>query len=483
MEGQNYLGIYLSKAAATVVCLNSQGRSYNVLGCFSVSAEGAEEQNPQVLAGLIAQGCAERELKFSEVAVALDCAMFMQHNIHSEFDDAKQIAATIRFDTEEALATDISDVAIAFQITSSDQAGSGVTVFTAQRKVLSDILLSLQSNNIDPVAIEPDVNCLSRFICQNVSLSEDLHPFFCFLSRRSGYFITPALSGSQKQSAPRTFLLSPSQAKTELLTREVPLATALVGTGEPVNCLKVFDSTGTVNYQQLSEKLDIEAGSIDLAGSAAISPEALADCADPVEVAIAYGAALAHLEKTQSINFRNDFMPYLGKKLRLQKTLKFLSISVTVLVLALGVYLQLQLLQKNKPRSQLREKFAKQYSAVMLGKKLPAKSDPVKKLAGELRRIESVKSGQLSATGEKSVSAKLTSVLEAFNSCTAQTNLKIDKISIIAKNIRIEGNTSSRKNTLKLFEAIKKCRMDISQQNLSEKSGRDVFSITVLPKR
>ena len=165
MEGQNYLGIYLSKAAATVVCLKSQGRSYNVLGCFSVSAEGAEEQNPQVLAGLIAQGCAERELKFSEVAVALDCAMFMQHNVNSEFDDPKQIAATIRFDTEEALATDISDVAIAFSITSSDQTGSGVTVFTAQRKVLSDILLALQSNNIDPVTIEPDVNCLSRFIC------------------------------------------------------------------------------------------------------------------------------------------------------------------------------------------------------------------------------------------------------------------------------------------------------------------------------
>ena len=213
MQRQNYLGIYLSRDAATVVCLGSQGRDRNVLGCFSVSVEETETQNLQALAGLIAQGCAERGLEFSEVAVALNCAMFMQHNIHSEFDDPKQIAQTVRFDVEEALATDVTDVAMAFKITSSDQTGSTLTVFTAQRKILSDILFALQSNNIDPVTIEPDVNCLSRFIWQNVSLPENLHPFFCVLSRRSGYFIVPILSGSQKQSVMRTFLLGPTQAR------------------------------------------------------------------------------------------------------------------------------------------------------------------------------------------------------------------------------------------------------------------------------
>ncbi len=76
--------------------------------------------------------------------MALDCAMFMQHNVHSEFSDPKRIAATVRFDTEEALATDITDVAIAFRITSSDDSGSNLTVFTAQRKVLSDVLGALQ---------------------------------------------------------------------------------------------------------------------------------------------------------------------------------------------------------------------------------------------------------------------------------------------------------------------------------------------------
>jgi len=478
VKSQNYLGIYLSKGTATVVCVGSQGRGGDVLGCFSVSMEGQEERSQQVLARLIAEGCAQRGLEYSEAAVALDCAMFMQHNVHSEFNDPKQIAATIRFDTEEAVSTDIADVAIAFKINSRDQSGSEVTVFTTQRKILSGVLLSLQSNNIDPVTVEPDINCLSRFILQNVSLRDDLHSLFGILSGRSGYFIV--FGGSQKTPGVRTFLVNPTQDRSALLASAVPATATLVGTGEPINCLKVFDSTNSVNYQQLSEKLGIEADSVDLVESAGISPEALTDCADTVDFAIAYGAALAHLEKVESVNFRNDFMPYQGRKVRLQKTLKFASISVTVLVLALGLYFQMQLLQRNRYRGQLRKKFTKQYSAVVLGQELPA--NPLKRLNSELRRVRDAKSGQLSITGEASIAAKLTVVLEAFNKCAAQTKLKINKVSVTAKSVRIEGDTSSRQNTLKLFEAIKS-KLEILQSRFESKGGRDDFSITVVPKK
>ncbi len=481
MEGPNYLGIYLSKDTATVVCLGLEGGSRSVLGCFSVTIEEAEEQRAQELVRLIAEGCAERGLGFSEVGVALDCSMFMQHNVHSEFSDPKRIAATIRFDAEEALAMDVTNLAIAFKVTSSDQTGSALTVFTAQQKQLSDILISLQSNNIDPVTIEPDVNCLSRFILQNVSLLQDLHCLFCVLSDSSGYFI--AFAESRETLAMRTFLVKPAQERNGLLAREVPVTTALVETDEPANCIKVFDSTGSVNCQQLSEKLGIEAGSIDLVGATATGPEALTDCADPVGFAIAYGAALSHLEKAPSVNFRNDFMPYQGKKVRLQKAMKFSSVSVVVLMLAAGLYFQLQLWQENKYRNRLHKKFEKQYSAVMFGKRPPAKSNPVKKLAGELRHIKSVKEGLLSVTGEESISAKLTLVLEAFNKCAAQTNLNIDSITITTRTISIAGDTSSRKNTLKLFDAIRKSGLEILQQRLDAKGGRDNFSITVVPKK
>ena len=77
MESHNYLGIYISKDSATAVCLGPHGKDTKVLGCFSVSIKDQEDANTQTLASLLAQGCAQRKLKFSEVAVALDCAVFM----------------------------------------------------------------------------------------------------------------------------------------------------------------------------------------------------------------------------------------------------------------------------------------------------------------------------------------------------------------------------------------------------------------------
>ncbi len=484
MDGPNYLGIYLSKEAATVVCLSGKA----VSGCFSVTVEANQEQKPQELVRLISEGLAKRGLKFSEGSVALDCSMFMQHNVHSKFNDPKQIASTVRFDAEEVLGMDITDLALAFKVTSGgqastqgEQAGSSLTVFTAQKRQLSDILLSLQSNNIDPVTIEPDVNCLSRFIVQNVSLSPDSHSLFCVLSDSSGYFI--ALAETRETTAMRTFLVRPGQERNALLAREIPITIALIESDKSINSVKVFDSTGSVNYQPLSERLGIEAGSVDLVAAAATAPEALADCANPVGFAIAYGAALSHLEKVQSVNFRNDFSPYQGRKMRLQKAMKFSSASAVVLVLAAGMYFHLQLWEQNKYRSQLYKKFEKEYAVVMFGKKPPDKTSPVKKLEGELKRVENVRKGLLSVTGEESVSSKLTLVLEAFNKCAEQTNLNIDTVTIATKTISITGDTSSRENTLKLFDAIRQSKLDIMQQDLETKGGRDSFSITVAPAR
>ena len=158
MQTGNFLGIYLAKDRATVVCLEVQGRERKLVGCFSVSPEQSEQPAFQALAQRIAAVCAERQIKFTEAAVALDCAMFMQHSIHSEFSDARKIAQTIRFDTEEALGTDATDVAIAFKINSTDQTGADISAFTTQKQMLSDLLGALQSNNIDPFSVEPDVS-------------------------------------------------------------------------------------------------------------------------------------------------------------------------------------------------------------------------------------------------------------------------------------------------------------------------------------
>jgi hypothetical protein len=482
VKSQNYLGIYLSKDKATVVCLGSRSGGRHVVACFSIGLEEQAEQNQQALATLIAQGCAERGLEFSEVAVALDCALFMQHNVHSEFTDPKRVAATIRFDTEEALATDISDVAIAFNIASSGQDGSQLTVFTAQQKILSDIILCLQSHNFDPVTIEPDISCLSTFIGQNMSLPESQQgaTLLGLLSRRRGYFVR--LSKSQKTTAVRTFLVGPTQDREQLLAREALVTTTLAQTGEPISALKVVDSCNSIDGQQLGKKLGVEGGTVDLAEAAGIEPQALADCDDPVDFAIAYGAALAHFEKAQSVNFRNDFMPYQGKKLRLQNALKFASISVTILFLAAGLYFQTQLLKSNKYVSRLRNKFSKDYSVVMLGQTLPKKTSPTRKLGSELRRIEAVKSGLISAKGQESISSKLALILEAFNKCAAQTNLNVDSITITENTMSIDGDTSSRSNTLKFYKEMKS-NFEVLPKRVEEKPPRDNFSITLELKK
>jgi len=487
VESQNYLGIYISKGTATVVCLDSQGKDGNVLGCFSVSVEGQEQANMQGLARLIAQGCTERELKFSEVAVALDCAMFMQHTVRSEFSDPKQIAATVRFDTEEALAMDITDVALTFEITSSDQAGSELTVFTVQRKILSDVLVALQQYNLDPVTIEPDVNCLSRLICRRISPPESRQSetLYGIISCRSGYLILPPLSrgdGARKASIVRTFLVSPTQDRDKLLAREVLLTTALVESSEPINCLKIFDSAGAVDYQQLGKSLSMEVGTVDLHEAAGTELHTLADCADPVDFAIAYGAALAGSEKARKVDFRDDFSPFQGKRLRLQKALRFAAVSVTVLLIAVGLYFQTQLFSVKRDRNNLYSKFSKDYSDVTLDKlsdNVKIK-DAVKELGKILRRIEDERKGLI--TDEKSISSKLTLVLTAFNKCAAQTNLNIKSITVTTSDIIIIGDTPSRQNRQRLFEAVRSGGLEILREFYDLQGGRESFSITVVPK-
>jgi hypothetical protein len=483
VDGQNYLGIYIGKDGATVVCLGAQGRA--VKGCFSVSLDEQRERNTAAdmseLARLIADGCAQRDLTFAEAAVALDCSMFMQHAVHSEFSDARQISQTVRFDTEEALSTDISDVAIAFEISSTDETGSDLTVFTARREILSPILLSLQSHNIDPITLEPDVNCLSRFILENTPAPEDTDCLFAALSQTRGYFI--GCTKSRQTPAKRTFLIHATQKRTDLLARQVPLTAALMAKDDRVGTLKVFDSARSVDCHRLGDKLGIDAAEFDLLGSLATEPDALSECTDAVEFTVAAGAALAHVVKGRAVNFRDDFMPFQGKKLRLQKTLKFLSISVTILLIALGTHVTALLLQMNQYRSRLlNDRFEPEYSAVMGGRPLRGGvKTGVRSLGSEFRRTRDIIG---SGGSQQSVLGKLMLILEALNKSTKGTRLSVDTVSIAENSISVTGSTSNRGNTLKLRNALTETNLGPVLVTFDpEKSGPDNFKFTIKPQR
>ena len=488
METRHYLGIHIGKESATVVCLDAQQKDGKVVGCFSVSLEGKQDANPHALAGLVAQGCAERNWDRSDVAVALDCATYMQHDVHSEFTDSRKIAATVRFDTEEALSTDATGMAIAFRMDAHGEHGSDLTVFTVQKNVLSEMLISLQSHGIDPVTVEPDVISLSTFLAGKVSPTQagPGRTLFALLSMRGGYLV---LSGRQTdQGTPmapmvRTFLVAPSQNRSQAITREVMMTTALGRSGQPINRIAVFDGAGAVDCQQLGQRTGIETSSIDLLQSVQIDADQMSRCGDAVGFAIAYGAALATFEKEHAANFRNDFMPYQGKKRRLEQALKYFSVAVIVLLISVALYFQTQLFGWNKYRRQLHNKLAQDYSAVMGVKSLPDRTSVNSKLAAEVRRLHDAKAGVLTASGEKSIPSKLSLVLDVFNKCASETNLKIESISITNQSISVNASTSSRRNTLKVFETAKANGLDVVQERFDPEPGIDKFIISLAPKQ
>lgn len=478
MQSGNQLGIYLRKDRATVVCLASQGRDRKLIDCFSVRVED-EEANPHVLCDRIARLCNERKVRFTEAAVALDCAAFMQHSVHSEFSDPKKIAATVRFDTEETLATDVSDVSVTFRMASSDEEETRLDVFTAPRSVLTEIIQSLQANNIDPVAIDPDVYCLSRYLLEHAGGQEESEnaTLYAVLSDCRGYLV--AVSGRRELVNFRTVLIGSDQDRTSLLAREA-LVTAGLSTGESVGGLHVFDIRGEVVPPSVGEKAGMPVHACELATLAGIDSAQIADCPNVVDVVLAYGAALGLSDKVNSVNFRNDHMPFLGKKMRTQRAVRFLSISLTILLLSLGVFVHSRLLLENQNREILRAKLEPDYLAVMPGKKeLP---ETMKTAVYDLERALRVLKAEKTGVGadQESVSARMTTVLQALNGCAKRTNLNVESINITGSGIILNGATSGQTETNLLFETLSKQGFELGNQTF----GKDgAFTVTLNVKK
>lgn len=478
MQNQGYLGIYLSRDKATVVCLDSAQPSAKLIDCLEISAQDQDESADSFveLADKIAQFCGKQEVDFAHIGVAMDCSLYMQHDVHSNFTDAKQIQSTIHFDAEEALASDVGEFALAYNVLSSDETGSNLRVFTAKKKILSELIKALAANNLDPVTVEPDVTCMGRFINQRYFGGQKPQKgvLFAALNETTGYFIGPFDAEGKPALLQRTFFIAEGQDRGKLLLQQASLSIAKLGAENNLDKLLFVDSQGKLQGDEVGSALSLKTESADFA-----QPQ---QCGDAMGFAAACGAALSHIEKQPSLSFRKSFMPYLGRQRRIEQTLKVVSICCCVIFVALGLNLTIKLVQKNEPIRQMHTKFKADYAAAMPETKMPSSLTIARdRLRRERNRIKNVKSGQLSATGEKSISAKLTAVLEAFNNVASRTDLNVEKVSITTKNISITGDTSNRSNTLRLLKEIKEI-MNVEQERLGTKSGRDTFSITVAPK-
>ena len=89
----------------------------------------------------------------------------------------------------------------------------------------------------------------------------------------------------------------------------------------------------------------------------------------------------------------------------------------------------------------------------------------LKYLRNELIKVKGENAGVI--TTGTSISSRLTLVLKAFNDSAKQTGLDIKTIDITEKNIIISGNVSSRSNTTKLIEILKKTGLDVASSTIS----------------
>ena len=495
MEQNKYLGIYVASDKTTAVLISKASGKIEIVDSFSVRPEAQEQsgasqtppqpspqQQPQAqvpkfsfsqMAAKIAAVCTEKQFVFSDVAVAIDCRLYRQQKLHSEFQDYKQIAQTIKFDAEEALAVDAAQSAIAFEIVGKQTSGSDVAAFAAGADVITEIIKSLQSNKLDPVTVEPDSICLRRVIDDMAKDS-----IIAVVSQTRCFMVCPAASDGK--AIVRSFLTSPLQNKTTLFAGQIIRTMSATNAGGKTVAIKVYDTTNTLDINTIKEQTEMTTEQLDIAQKISLpaAGNLRQDC-EFLEIIIAAGAAGVLTGKTDKVDFRADFMPYQGRKIVIEKTAKIAGISLLVLFLVLGVILQMRYHSISRDISKLNAKFKSEYTIAMPGSKFPKTQEAVRKLTSEINRIKDVKSGMLSVSGADSIEAKLTYLFEALNSVPKNIDINVDKITVTTKAMTITGSTNLGGH-LQLFGAFDKhTKLQRGASNYEPKDGRDNFRLTI----
>lgn len=492
MEHNTALGIHISETGATAAHISRHGSKIVLLNSFSVSrtafgdsVQGDDEniepvEKNQNVIEAIAEQCKARSIPVNNVSVGLHCSLFTQHDVHSQFSDQRQVQQTIKFDAEESIATDVLQKAVTFNIKKVDATGSDVTVFAADLSKLKDMLSEFQSSRIDPLAMEPDSSCLTRFLvhCGRDFTAENL-PLCIFVSEKVCYMIRP--SAGRMPARVRTFLISAGQDKTKLLTRQIPMTLAGMGDDVSIDNILLLDDTNSVRDEELMEVAGMRVQSLDIDNVVESQGEESAAGSD-VNLAIACGAGLGCLTRGERNDFRQDFMPYRGRRAIIETTVKAMSVCVTIMLVAFGIYFQLEHWRMSRNLDRLHDKLAKQYKMVVAGSRIGPRDNVIAKLEREIRRVKDRKQGKLSMLGDETTAAKLTYVLEALTEAPKSVDFNIETISISEKVIRIQGDTNNRRSTLQLFGQFNKHpKLKKGPATFKPSGGRDTFRLSLEP--
>ena len=476
MNEKGSLGLFLSKDKAVAVWVSS-GSDSSVVRKLAITPDADE---PSVIALQAARAVGRDADEFDEVFVAVDCAFYTQYKLHSEFDDYHQVESTIKFDAEEAAATDAMNLAVAFDITGKTSAGSEVTVYTADRQLLTDMLLDMQEGTLDPCFMEPDVVCLARALSYCASASERTDTSFVVLSHSSCYMIR--LHADFAPSA-RSFLIGKGQDVTGILSREIMLASGATGPAQPMTSIVLMGELDSVDADLLAQRTGLE---VQTAAPEKALAEPMADDEGIAshELMIAYGAAMAGRTRGHKTDFRRDFMPYQGRRKIVQSSLRLIGISLTILLVSIAVFFQLKTFRMRGYTRVLNKNALAEYKAATFGKKPPRGMSVSSGLKRELSRAKQAEAG-IGPGGDKSVPAKLTFFFEALSETPKKVDIKVQQITITERSMKVKGNTNSRSGTMALFNEIKKHpRISLSSERLTAgPDRRDIFDITLEPKK
>jgi hypothetical protein len=481
MTEKQYLGIYLTNTGATVALVEPGGHVPRLHSCFRVASPAPQGERPVTLADEVARLCTDRQFFYGNSALALDRCFYSQHKMRSQFRESSRIAETVKFDAEEALTVDTSNLAVTFDVLSVDDSGSDLNVYAADVKAVSTILTQLQAVGIDPLTFEPDSVALARFLGAILPPQERNASIYVFFSGSSCSLVT--YPSQQEMPYIRTFIAASSTA-TETLSREITLTIASLKLSAALSAIRVCDPQGRVNIDALHKRLKLTVEAFDLTSAAGFSPVLIEQGIEPLSLAIACGAAMADFTKGHKADFRSDFSPHLGRARVVEKTVKAICLALTFIILAIGLYLQLKVFVVNRDRQALAAKLAVDYKAVMSTERVPSMAEAVSKLGTELRAVKELKSGMLTTQGQETVTGLLTYVLEAINSLPSSVDLQLDQIKVTPKAITLSGNTNKPDSTLALFQKIQASPyLSYTSVNEAYKNGRDEFGVTILPKR
>ena len=473
MEQTYSMGLYLARSRAMAVWLSEKDQGMLTAVLDIQPTEGPSAQTTALEAVRVIR---QQNTGFDQAFVALDCGYYTQYNLHSEFSDARQVESTIKFDAEEAAATDAMNLAVTFAMTGPLPTGSEVIAFTADRQTATDVLLDVQEGGLDPEMMEPDAICLARVLERTLQISKHPDTLYVLLTETNGYFLQPGKDGYAPKL--RSFLLPGLAQRTAGLAREMLLAIAAADEEQPLKRAVFVHPPEGVDRQVLAERTGLD-----------VRVESALDklrCETPLDrdlpagaVLIAAGAALAPMDKNLTADFRRDFMPYQGKRKMMEASLRLACISLTVLFAAIGIFFQSRAWRMNAYGETVKAKLAEEYRAAMYGANPPTTEAVNSRLRRTLLNVRRVQEG-LGPGDDKSVPARLTFLLEAINNAPPSVNVDIQQIVISERMARVKGDTNSRRATLDLKNEIDKHpKLKFGPERIQMVGNRDTFEFTL----